>query len=197
MIETKTGTTSNSTVICQSKKHWIVYVFPYFMIVLGLFFMLTTLRYYVIVGIAFIAISVMKILKYKSIQWTLTESELIIKSGFLPWRRDYLEIPIDTIFEAYYRHNLLSNIFGYGHICVRRTEGVTSGFDESAMINHGKITGKINAMIRELKEPQTQKITPQMQKSSNIDELVKLTELHRQGAITDDEFERMKQRLIN
>lgn len=197
MIETKTGTTSNSTVICQSKKHWIVYVFPYFMIVLGLFFMLTTLKYYVIAGIAFIVISVMKILKYKSTQWTLTDTDLIIKSGFLPWRKTYLNIPVDTIFEAYYKHDLLSNIFGYGHLYIRRTEGMTSGFDESAMIKHGEITGKINTMIRELKKPQTQQITPQTQKSSNIDELVKLTELHRQGAITDEEFERLKQRLIN
>lgn len=197
MIETKTGTILNSTILCQSKKHWIVYIFPSFMILLGLIFMLLPLKFYLILGIAFVVISIIKILDYKSTQWTLTESELIIKSGFLPWRRDYLEIPIDTIFEAYYRHNLLSNIFGYGHICVRRTEGVTSGFDESAMINHGEITGKINAMIRDLKEPQTQQITPQTQKSSNIDELVKLTELHRQGALTDDEFERMKQKIIN
>ncbi len=197
MIETKTGTTSNSTVICQSKKHWIVYVFPYFMIVLGLFFMLTTLKYYVIVGIAFIAISVMKILKYKSTKWTLTDTDLIIKSGFLPWRKTYFNIPIDTIFEAFYKHDLLSNIFGYGHLYIRRTDGSTSAFGTPTMTKHGEITGKINTMIRELKKPQSQYFASQPQTSSLADELVKLTELHRQGAITDDEFERMKQRLIN
>lgn len=197
MVGTKTATTTIDKVICTSKKYWIVYVFPCLMIFLGLIFVLSGLKYYTAVGTFFVAVFVLKILGLKSTKWILTDNELIIKSGFLPWRKTYFDIPIDTIFEAYYRHNLLSNIFGYGYLYIRRTEGLTSGFKEPAMTKHGEIAGKINAMIRDLKKSQSQHFIPQQQVLSQADELLKLTELHRQGVLSDEEFQQMKQKLIN
>lgn len=197
MIETKSEITSNESIICESKKHWIVYLFPSFMIVLGLFFVLTTLKYYIIAGTIIIAFSILKILGYKSSKWILTEKNLIIKSGFLPWRKSYFDIPIDTIFEAFYKHGLLSNIFRYGHLYIRRTEGSTSAFDTPVMIKHKEITGKINAMVRELKNSIPNNVVSQQHKPYYADELIKLTELRRQGVLNDEEFEQMKQNLIN
>lgn len=65
------------------------------------------------------------------------------------------------------------------------------------MTKHGELTGKINAMIRDLKKPQSQHFASQPQTLSHADELLKLTELRNQGVLSDEEFERMKQRLIN
>lgn len=196
MIETKSRLNDNSVVACESKKHWVVFVIPFFMIIVGLFFMLTTMKYYIMAGIVIILFSVMKILDYKSSKWILTKNELIIKSGFMPWKKTYFDIPIENIFEAYYEHDLLSNIFGYGHLNIRRTDGSTSTFRTTKMKNQKKITSNINTMVRELKNQEKIMNIPQSVVST-VDELYKLSQLKQQGVLTDEEFERMKQKLIN
>lgn len=195
MKETKSRTIDNTPVVCESTKHWTVYVGPVFVILLALFFSLG-MEKYLIVWIAIILLSILRILSSKSSKWILTKNELIIKSGFLPWRKSYFDIPIDTIFEAYYEHNLFANIFGYGHLNIRRTEGSTSSFRTTKMTKHKEITTNINSMVQELKKQEKLMNMPQPTVNT-VDELYKLSQLKQQGILTDEEFEHMKQKLIN
>ena len=77
-----------------SKKHWSTYIWPTFAVLLGLLFLIV--KSYIF-GFILIIVGITKVLSNKSTFWTLTEEDLIIKSGFLPWKKTYFEIPKEDI----------------------------------------------------------------------------------------------------
>ncbi|MBS1572680.1 MAG: PH domain-containing protein, partial [Bacteroidetes bacterium] len=148
-------------------------------------------------GPVLLIFGIIRIFSNKSTSWTLTNEDLVIKSGFIPWRKTYFEIPKEDIFEAFYNKSMFGSMFGFGNISIRRTEGTTSIFSCTGMTEPQEITGSINSLVREIKKsPKTQT----MHFTNNIslaDEIQKLVELKNQGVLNDDEFNSQKQRLIN
>lgn len=98
-----------NNVLCVSRKHWLAYVFHSILFIIGLF-LLDGNRFWYIVGLVFILVAAVRILANLFVKWTLTETELILEEGFLPWAKTYLEIPFYDIFEAYYRPSFLGHI---------------------------------------------------------------------------------------
>ena len=206
MEETKkTSGKISDEVICVSNKHWSAYILPVFLLLIvglfllmGLFLHITKINGETISGIVFSLLSLKKIMENKSTKWILTKEGLIMKSGFLPWTKSNFEVPIENIYEAYYRFGFWAKILGFGHLTIRRTEGTTSQFIATKMTNFKQITAKINSEVRNLK-----KLAKQVQKISDgsslsiSDELLKLNELLEKSIISEDEFKAQKNRLLN
>lgn len=205
MEETKKASGEISDeIICISNKHWSAYVFPIFFLTIGglflfmgLFSPLTKINGWTISGLILSLFSLNKILANKSTKWILTKEDLIIKSGFLPWKKSYFEIPIENIYEAYYQFGFWAKIMGYGHLNIRRTEGSTSQFITTKMTNFKEITATVNSEVRKLK-----KLANQVQKISGgnnfsiSDELLKLNDLFEKSIISEDEFIEQKNKLL-
>ncbi len=182
------------TILAISKKHWATYILPTVAVLFGLFFLLGK---YNIIGIGLIFFGVTKILTNKSTSWTLTNEDLVIKSGFTPWRKLYFEIPKEDIYEALYHRTIFGSIFGFGDLSVRRTDGSTSTFSCSGMTDPKEITGSVNALVRETKKSSKNNTVNFTNNISLADEIQKLAELKNQGILNDEEFNVQKQRLIN
>lgn len=189
-----------------SRKHWIAYVCPIYGIMQGLLFILigasgglnTLFEYFfLILGIGILLLSLNAFWRIKSCRWILVEGELIIKTGFLPWRKSHFEIPMEDIYETYVSYGFFGKLFGYAQLTIRRTEGVTSRFSSTMMANYTTVMLKINSDVKKLK-----KLSKQVQAvsaTSNIsvsDELLKLNELLRNGIINQEEFAVLKQSLV-
>jgi uncharacterized membrane protein YdbT with pleckstrin-like domain len=187
-------------IICESEKHYITYVFPILAIFLGLYLLFKTGLIVGLIskfiGITIILSAILNILAKIKSKWILLEDKLIIKTGFLSWKRIYFEIPIDTIFEAYYESNFFAKLFGYAHLNIRRTDGVSSRFGIKTMNNYEQMTFSINKLVKEfkaitLKSPQT------TMTNSLSEELLKFVNLRDQKIISEEEFQIIKKKLLN
>ena len=181
------------TILAVSTKHWAIYILPGIATLLGLFLLIV--KSYFFAG-ALLLYGITKILSNRSTVWVLTNEDLVIRSGFLPWRKTYFEIPKEDIYEAYYSKTMFGSFLGYATITVRRTEGSTSSFFATGMTDPGEIIGSINALVRDLKKRPQQNFVNVNAHPSLADELQKLVELKNQGLLTEEEFNAQKQKLI-
>ena len=214
-METLTNTTyrskSQQKILVESRKHPIAYVGPglllfFFgiplliniLISFGSLFQLSSILFLLFaLPLTFWAISqVILNIKYR---WTLTEEMLIAESGFLPWDRQYYEIPIDNIYEALCRQQFLGTFFGFGDITIRRTDGSTSWFKAHTITRHKEMTTAINALVRAHKQATAPRYAePVASKTSSLaEELSQMLALKNQGVLSAEEFQQIKSNLIN
>lgn len=194
----------------KSKKHWYSYTLNIFlMLVFGVpalilysktskmpdvhsFFSLMILLF----GIWVFYRTIRAIILNYRVEWLFEDNILTVKSGLLPWRRSIFEMDISQIFEAYYTKSFMGTILGFGGVHIRRTDGVTSAVSQFTMTNHRKIVSAINKGIDEYKKKGTAKNETPNARESLSDELKKLADLNKDGVISDDEFGRLKQKLL-
>ena len=191
-----------------SKKHWysyiaIIIVFPitYILLFTAPSFLdrfiegiplIEYLRYIpFLYGLWFLYVSIMGPILNASKKWEFENGNLTVQSSF----RGVFNMDISQIYEAYYNQKFLGSIFGFGTITVRRTDGTASNFSEKTMTNCEKMVMAINDAVLESKKTSNQ---PTIIKTENSlsDELKKLSELHKDGLLTDEEYEKSKRKLI-
>jgi uncharacterized membrane protein YdbT with pleckstrin-like domain len=187
----------NNKIVYNSRKHWILYVLPVIMILLGLFMLLIRMNSFTLLGIVLLFSSIMYILRVRSVHWIFNEEELIIKKGFLPWNKSNIEIPVEDIYEAFSSGGFWAMVFRFGDLNIRRTEGNTSGFKETVMSNHKFLIESINTKIRAIKKQKISKNDNSDKIISVSDELLKLSVLKDKGVLTEEEFLIQKQKIIN
>lgn len=130
------------------------------------------------------------------VEWVFENNVLTTKSGLLPWRRTEFGIDISQIYEAYFTKSFMGTILGFGGIHIRRTDGVTSKIFQYSMNNHKKMVSEINKAISTNKINRIEKSEVIISKESLTDELRKLADLNKDGVITDEEFEKLKRKII-
>lgn len=187
------GNNSRNQLIIQSSKHWSSYFLPLIGVLVGIWFAIESW----IVASIILIFPVTKILSNIRTKWILTESYLIFKTGFLPWKRTYLEIPHNLFFEAYYERNFFSVLLGFGNLVLKKTDGTTSFLRTIMMNNKDSIIQNINSIAWEAKENTQQIVHQQVNTSSVSDELLKLSNLKNQGIINDEEFEIQKRKILS
>jgi len=133
-------------------------------------------------------------LELMSIAWVVTAEDVIVQGGWLPWKKYRFEIPINSVFEAYYSIGFLAKLLNYGHCTLRRTEGTTSSFSVTYLARARELTGLINQKVKQYRKRQEQ---PAVKRAGgDVDELKDLASLKANGSITGAEYETMKQRII-
>jgi len=133
----------------------------------------------------------------RTMRWELDEEGLRVRWGILPWARSDYHYPYETIFEAYYTFGFFAKLLGYGDAVIRRTEGLTSAEEFSHMHDPGASTRVINEKIKELRQVRRggAAIVTGANKSE-VEQLAELAKLKSEGAISGDDFERMKAKIV-
>ncbi len=151
----------------------------------------------VLVLSVFILLNIIYILKLRSTKWLLTEEDLILKSGYLPWSKKVFHVKIYNIYESYYNETFLGHYLNYGNITVRRTDGSTSHLQETSLQNVVNFVQQINKKTHQ----NHNKTQPQKQETKGdrniIEELKELSNMKINGLLTETEFDTLKQKLIN
>lgn len=151
------------------------------------------------IGLLVVAKGVYNLFYLSTMKWVLTAEAVTVKWGILPWARTDFGHPYETIFEAYYTFGFFAKIFGYGTLVMRRTEGNTTAQTMSHMANPGVISVFINDKIKELrkaqKSPMAVTVTNPEAKSA-VEQLAELAKLRESGAITAEDYEIMKARIV-
>lgn len=187
------------------KKHWFVYVKPGVIILLGVFFILMsfgikTMWFSIVVlffGILIIITKILKVLYLSSITWIFRGNELRIVRGFLPWNKTQLQIPIFDLYDSSVSIVFIGHYLDFGHIEIRRTEGVTSKIHETYLAKAVSFSEMLNLYIQEYKKSCSLVNSNQVCNRDLGIELQRLVDLRDTGAITSVEFERLKKRLID
>ncbi|AIY14921.1 SHOCT domain-containing protein [Cellulophaga baltica] len=193
----------------KSRKHWNAYTTP---ILLIIFIALPAIIFYfkngnpesykvvkislLILGVIIFYKSIRKIILNYKVEWIFDGNILIVKSGLLPWKKTHIEMDASQIFEPLNSKNLVGTLLGYGIIKIRRTDGLTTYILEYMMTNSEKIASEISKYIRLNKHQQTSSSNIRVPKESLSDELKKLGDLFKDGVISDEEFEKAKQKII-
>lgn len=204
LLNTPTAEESSNETLVHSRKHLAAYVLPVFMLLIisrwvSFDFSSYSGFLFLFIGLPTAILCILKIISLRSVSWILTEEELIIKSGYLPWRKIHMVIPIEDIYEALCSHGMFGSLLGYGNISIRRTEGVTSHISYITMDNHKKITGAINSLVRPIKKARVYGPSNPVAtyNGSLVDELTQIMALKDQGVITAEEFQALKTTLIS
>ena len=77
-------------------------------------------------GLLSAARGVYNLVYLRTIEWIITDEELRVESGLLPWMKRSCGHPYETILEAYFNFGSCAKMFGYGTCFIRRAEGNTS-----------------------------------------------------------------------
>lgn len=130
------------------------------------------------------------------IEWVFEDNILTTKSGLLPWKRSVFGTDVSQIYEAYYTKSFMGTFLGFGGLHIRRTDGVTSKIFQFTMNNHKKMVSEINEAISIHKNNWNEKSEILNSKESLTDELRKLADLNKDGVISNEEFEKLKTKII-
>lgn len=191
----KSGNMKNTIV---AKKHWVSYVIPALVVLVGLSFTnggASSLFFAFLLMLG----GVIRIMQVNSVKWTFTGELLIVQKGILPWTRTYLEIPVFDIYESLMNFGMLGHFLKYGNITIRRTEGITSKISEAALVNANELSMKINTAVRQFKMGKNGIVTPSPVPAgkSVAEELKHLAELKASGNLTQEEYDVLKKRAID
>lgn len=186
------------------KKHWSVYLVPGLIILVALFFVyvsfgITTkwLSIGLLIFGSIVAISkILNVLYLASVTWTFNGGELQVTQGVLPWNKSRIQIPIFDIYDSSVSSGFLGHYLNFGHISIRRTEGMTSQLSESYLGKAVNFSGIVNQYVQEYKKGQNLVNTNPGQTSDVGLELQRLVDLKNTGVLTEEEFERLKKKLI-
>jgi uncharacterized membrane protein YdbT with pleckstrin-like domain len=118
----------------HTRLHWVVFVSPIFLIVIGLVFPLSmhshAMTTFFIVGSIFlfggILLGVFRFIAYKSSEFAVTNKRVLIKIGFI--RRHSVELLIQKVEGIGVDQNIPGRIIGYGTIIVTGTGGTKESF---------------------------------------------------------------------
>ncbi|MCE7042796.1 SHOCT domain-containing protein [Dyadobacter sp. CY312] len=180
-----------------AKKHWLTFILPGIIVLMGIL-MLGSSTVWKVLGAVLILFNVIKLISLGSVRWTLSPAGLYVTRGILPWTKIQMQIPIFDIYESLVSFGMFGHFLGYGHISIRRTEGVTSVIGETSMTGAKEFSGQINQLVQDYKMRKNTLIVNQAYASPSISQQLKhLADLKNSGELTQDEYDTMKSRLIN
>ena len=136
----------------------------------------------------------MKVLYLASVRWAFNGGELVVTHGVLPWKKSHIQIPVFDIYDSSVTNAFWGHYLHFGHIAIRRTEGMTSHIGERYLGSAVDFSATVNQYVQEFKR--SQKVNPNNGKDITL-ELERLSYLKNIGSLTEEEFEKMKKKLID
>jgi uncharacterized membrane protein YdbT with pleckstrin-like domain len=205
----RTALKKDEKILLITRQHWLVLVLPCLLWFLVSSFLViwkynSLLIWLSIAGFALYPYFVY--LNWRHNLWSVTNLRIIDETGFIT--RYSKESPLDKINNVEYNQNILGRLFGYGHVDIQTAAEM--GETSYALIHHPKLLkDTITHAQEEYKKNQISQQAVQLAEAiakTNIaaqpsrqliaDELHKLFELLQKGAITQDEYQTQKTKLL-
>ena len=215
----KTKLKQNEKVELTIRKHWFVLLQPILslvticLIIAILIFVIKDSDFknsnYFIYGITFTVIASILNLIYKMLErnnnlWAVTNLRVIDEFGV--FTNNSKETPLDKINNVSYRQPILGRIFNYGDVQIQ--SAAESGSTIHKMVARPKVLKDTITQFQEeyrheLIKKQTQSIANAISpekpdtKQSISEELTKLHTLKEKGILTEEEFQKIKAKILN
>jgi uncharacterized membrane protein YdbT with pleckstrin-like domain len=193
-------------VLVVIRQHWLKLVTPILAWVIASVLLIWFLPINTALLIAFIAalFPLYEYINWKHNLWAVTNLRVVDESGF--FTRYSKESPLDKINNVEYTQSLLGRILGYGSVDIQTAAEMGETVYE--LIHHPKLLkdtithaqeeykkNNISSQAQLLAQAIAKSNTPSQQMIA--DELHKLFELLQKGAITQEEYQAQKSKLLN
>jgi len=201
----KTQLKENEEVILTIKKHWLVLIGPilWTIIFLIVYIIYNSDIFLIIAGLSLVWL-IYKILYRNSNIWVVTNLRVIDEYGV--FSNNSKETPLDKINNVSYRQPLLGRIFNFGHIQIQ--SAAESGATVHTMVERPKLLKDTITQYQETyKQEQIKEqarslanAVSEQKNSKTIDiseELIKLHYLKEKGIITEEDFQKRKEKILN
>ena len=198
--------TDDETIIRQFRPHWRLLFMPVVWAILGIaaiillyvLFDLDSAISAAIVGVILIALIPLTIVRF--VQWwfttyVLTSERLITRKGVIA--KSGIEIPLDNITNVVFSQNVIERLLGSGDLLIESAG--ESGQSRFSDIPDPEDFQSLLYRVRE-QHDSADKSTPAPAAAPAGDateRLRQLTKLHADGMITDEEFERKRQEVLD
>jgi len=204
----KTQLKKNEKVILIIRKHWFVLLNPIFLtlflVIFGVIGSYTKYGNYFLMGAGLTVLwFIYRILERNNNLWVVTNLRIIDEHGV--FSNNSKETPLDKINNISYRQPLLGRMFNYGDIQIQ--SAAESGATIQRMVERPKI---LKDTITNYQERYKQEqIKKQAQRLANAvvgqktsvgfdisEELIKLHDLKEKGIITEEDFQKRKEKIL-
>ena len=190
------------------RQHWIKLALPFFVwLVAAVLLILFAGTTGLIITLATALYPMYEYLNWKNNLWCITNLRVVDESGF--FSRYSKESPLDKINNVEYDQTIWGRIFGYGNVDIQTAAEL--GETTYHLIHHPKLLkDTITHAQEEYKKTQITKQATQLaeaiaKSTASVrpsqqmiaDELQKLFNLYQQGAITQEEYQVQKNKLMN
>lgn len=205
----RTSLKPNEKILIIIRQHWLRLILPVAVwliigiILIAFFTSVTSL----VITLVLALYPIYEFLNWKNNLWCVTNLRVVDESGFLS--RYSKESPLDKINNVEYDQTFWGRIFGFGNVDIQTAAEM--GETTYEMIHHPKLLkDTITHAQEEYKKLQLQNQATQLaqamitanagmrpSKEMIADELQKLFTLYQQGAITQEEYNSQKNKLLN
>lgn len=202
----KTKLKTGEEVVLELHPHWFTMVLPILITAVGVVggIMLSTVSpLFIILAVIAILYFLFKVVQRNNNIWVVTNLRVIDEEGVITSKSK--ESPLDKINNINYRQTIWGKIFSYGDVEIQTAAEI--GATTYRMVTSPKrLKDTITQMQEEYKESLIKRQAEQMAKAMvdvnqdriNVpDELEKLYELMKKGAITEEEYKLRKEKLLN
>jgi uncharacterized membrane protein YdbT with pleckstrin-like domain len=202
----KTKLKTGEEVVLELHPHWFTMVLPILITAVGVVggIMLSTVSpLFIILAVIAILYFLFKVVQRNNNIWVVTNLRVIDEEGVITSKSK--ESPLDKINNINYRQTIWGKIFSYGDVEIQTAAEI--GATTYRMVTSPKrLKDTITQMQEEYKESLIKRQAEQMAKAMadanqdriNVpDELEKLYELMKKGAITEEEYNFRKEKLLN
>ena len=195
----------NEEIKYKTKNHWITFLQAIVVFGMGgLFHLLSAVDegYWSVLGYLFQYFSLFYFLfalyRYVTSEYGVTNQRVIVKQGF--FFRDIYEILLNKVESFNVKQHLIGRILGYGDILVYGTGGADAQVFKT-IAKPFDMKSKVQQLCQEYEAGHSkgqQPAQPAVQSNVSIaDEISKLSDLMEKGAITQDEFDEQKRKVLD
>lgn len=205
----RTDLKKDEKILLITRQHWVKLVLPFFVwvILAVLVFWLIDSKTAAFIIVLVVALyPLFEVLNYKHNLWCVTNLRVVDESGFFSLHSK--ESPLDKINNVEYDQSIWGRIFGFGDVDIQTAAEM--GETTYELIHHPKLLkDTITHAQEEYKKMQISNQAAELAKAISAanrgapvtqqmiaDELQKLFELLQKGAITQEEYNAQKRRLL-
>jgi len=203
----RTSLKKDEKILLITRQHWIKLILPIFIwlliAALSIWLLQTT---GLIITLAAALYPMIEYLSWKNNLWCITSVRVVDESGF--FTRYSKESPLDKINNVEYDQSILGRLFGYGNVDIQTAAEM--GETTYELIHHPKLlkdtithaqeeykkTAINNQAFQLAQAIAATSAAPASTQNIIADELHKLFELLQRGAITQEEYNQQKSRLL-
>lgn len=202
----KTKLKAGEEIVLELHPHWFTMMLPIFITALGVvggILLASVSPFFIILPIIVILYFLFKVLQRNNNIWVVTNLRVIDEEGVLSNKSK--ESPLDKINNINYRQSFWGKIFGYGDVQIQTAAEI--GSTNYSMVSSPKrLKDTITQMQEEYKESQIKRQASELanamvnSRQNQIDvptELERLFDLMQKGAITEEEYNIRKQKLLD
>ncbi|MEM8922248.1 MAG: PH domain-containing protein [Actinomycetota bacterium] len=134
---------------------------------------------------------------WTSTNFVITSDRLINRSGLL--RRQGIEIPLERVNTVFFKQTIFERMLGFGDLVIESAgeQGAQSVSNIARPLNVQNEIYKQMEANENRKFDRVGRVAAAPASASIPDQIEKLAELHRQGVLTDDEFQSKKKELLD